>query len=309
MRIFAVFSLAGALCISTFADKEPSISHLPVPVQDRIKERKGAGEVKRVRTSKQPDGSNHYEIEYKERGAEESVTFAEDGSVITESSGKGKGKGRAKDKDKEKGKKDNKSDKRDKGDDDDDNATVSSPTSPVRGTPPPTPPTTTRPNTTERPVTRPTTRPSSPVRWGAGQTRYIYWDNIPEAVRTAALAQQPQYGTVNVKALRVQTSGANTVYHVPYARASVSFSPNGTISIPAANSGGAMQQVGWDSVSEPVRAAAAKLSQSEGDVNSESVFRQSERGKTLYHIILEGKQNVFSFSPDGQTQNPATYWR
>src|SRR5688500_6160525 len=75
---------------------EPSISNLPAAVQERIKERKGQGEVKKINTKRQADGRNVYEIEYKQGGDERTVVLAQDGSVISETPGKAEGKGKGK---------------------------------------------------------------------------------------------------------------------------------------------------------------------------------------------------------------------
>ncbi|HEX7861172.1 MAG TPA: hypothetical protein VF773_12640 [Verrucomicrobiae bacterium] len=353
MRSIVLGLFLALASTSIYAQKEPSMSHLPASVQERIREWKGDGQIKTIKTRKQANGSNHYEVLYKERGDEKSVIFAEDGSVISEGDGKG-GNGKAKGKEKQKEKSNNKNknkNKDNKGDkdgetevkDDDDNRAV---TSPSTGQTAPTPPAATTPQrpTAERPVTRPetaTTRPPQPassesvtrptttrpaarpetatapnnstlpggVRWTGSQTRYVYWDNLPEPVRTAAKAQEAQHGSVNTRALRQQTSGANSMYHIPYERASIAYTPNGSVAIPAANTGGPMRQVNWDSVPEAVRKATETVAAAEGGRNTRSVFSQAERGKTLYHIIFEGKNNVIAFSPDGTRQDPASFWK
>jgi hypothetical protein len=318
MRITIAVFLVALICAPIHADEEPSISHLPAAVQDRIREWKGEGEVKAIKTRKQADGSNHYEVNYKERGDEKYVIFAEDGLVISEGGGGKGGKG----KDKEKKDKENKGNKRDKDEekrekDDDDNGTVS-PTPRPRGNIPSDQPNTTtrpnaprtRPNTTD-PVARPntTSRPSGDVRWGGGQTKYVYWDNLPEPVRTAAKAQEAQHGSVNTRALRMTTSGANSIYHIPYERASMAFTPTGAVAVTAANAGGPMRQVSWDAVPEAVRKATETVAATEGGRNTRTVFSQSERGKTLYHVLFEGKNSVVAFSTDGARQDPVSYWR
>ena len=72
LSVVAVFSVVvawSAVC----AAAEPSISNLPAAVQERIRERKGQGEVKKINTRRQADGRNVYEIEYKEGGDEKMV--------------------------------------------------------------------------------------------------------------------------------------------------------------------------------------------------------------------------------------------
>ena len=319
MRITIAVFFVALICAPIHADEEPSISHLPAAVQDRIREWKGEGEVKSIKTRKQAAGSNQYEVEYKERGDEKYVIFAEDGSVISEGGGEKGGKGKGKDKEKEKEKdknkgKDNKEDKRDKEEkDDDDNAPVTS-SPPNRGTVPANrPPTTTRPNrpVPNEPVTRPntSTRPTGNIRWGGGQTKYVYWDNVPEPVRTAAKAQEAQHGSMNTRALRMHTSGANTMYHIPYERASMAFTPTGAVAVTAANAGGPMRQVNWDAVPEAVRKGTETVAATEGGRNTRTVFSQSDGGKTLYHVLFEGKNSVVAFSTDGARQDPLNYWR
>src|SRR5687767_2156348 len=169
MRSIVIAAFLALASTSIYAQKEPSMSHLPASVQERVREWKGDGQIKSIKTHKQANGSNHYEVLYKERGDEKSVIFAEDGSVVSEADGKG-GKGKAKGKEKQKEKSNNKNknkNKDNKGDndaeekDDDDNRAVTSPTTP---TPPPT--TTPQRPTAERQVTRPettTTRPPQPA--------------------------------------------------------------------------------------------------------------------------------------------------
>lgn len=304
MRI-VILLLALATVLPLRADEEPSISNLPAVVQDRIREWKGQGEVKRVRTRTQPDGSNHYEIEYKDRGDEKSVTFAADGSVISESGGKGKGKGKDKDKDKKKDK-DNKADKRDKDDDgekdDDDNRAITAPT-PRTQSPPPTTRPANRPPLTRRPVSTPN------IDRQPGHVRYLYFETIPEPVRNAAVAQQGQHGEINRKVLFVQKKPSGTLYHVTYQRAALIFAESGQIVVPAANTGGPARETKWDDLPAPVRdavVAATKVERS--DAKSAFITVQSNAGKTLYHVQFEN-DNVLSFSPDGKRHDPATYWR
>ena len=99
LSVVAVFSVVvawSAVC----AAAEPSISNLPAAVQERIRERKGQGEVKKIKTRRQADGRNVYEIEYKEGGDEKMVVLGQDGSVISETGKEGKGKGKGQDKEK-----------------------------------------------------------------------------------------------------------------------------------------------------------------------------------------------------------------
>src|SRR5687768_8982518 len=100
LGVVGVFSAVVALS-AVCAAAEPSISNLPAAVQERIKERKGEGEVKKINTRRQADGRNVYEVQYKEGGDEKMVVLGADGSVISESDGKeGKGKGKGQDKEK-----------------------------------------------------------------------------------------------------------------------------------------------------------------------------------------------------------------
>jgi len=307
MRIF-ILLLALTIVLPLRADEEPSISHLPSVVQDRIREWKGEGEVKRVRTRTQPDGSNHYEIEYKDRGDEKTVIFAEDGSVISESGGKGKGK----DKDKDKRDKDNKADKRDKDDDDggekddDDNRAVTSPT-PRTQTPRPTQtPPSNRPPLTRRPSSSPG---AVSIDRLPGQVRYIYFETMPGPVQSAAQAMETQLGPINKKALLVQKKPSGSLYHISYQRASVIFSAAGQPVVQAANTGGPMREISrWEDIPEPVRNAATAAKSAEGDIKTNVMYYQLNEGKTLYHVLYTG-ENLLSFSPDGRRQDPASYWR
>lgn len=306
MRITVITLCAGLFCGTTFADKEPSTAHLPAAVQSRIKEWKGEGEVKKVKTRKQPNGKTVYEIQYKERGDEKFVVFAEDGSVLSESEGKGGGKGHGKGK-KEK----NKNNKREKADrDDPDNEQQDQDQDRAVPQPAPGTPIPSKPTSTTRPVTRPDrTGVQTPVlNRNAGETRYIYWDSIPEPVRTAALAQQTQHGSINTKALRVQKKPGNTVYHIPYEKQSVSFSTNGSIFSSAQQSGGPIRPVKWDNLPEPVRNAALAAQRTTGEVKLDAIFSQGNGGKTLHHILF-GNDIVHAYSPEGRVQDPATFWR
>jgi hypothetical protein len=94
------------LLVSTslgFAAPPTDTSGLPAPVQERIREWKGAGKVESVKT-RQVDGQTVYEVGYKERGEEKAVWITSDGRVIKEESagGPGKGRGKAKGHDKNK---------------------------------------------------------------------------------------------------------------------------------------------------------------------------------------------------------------
>lgn len=88
------------------------LSSLPAAVQQTIQERKGEGEVKKVRTLRNGN-SVRYVVDYKEGGDEKQIQVAADGSVIDEeldaprekkgkgyAKGKGKGKGKGQDKEK-----------------------------------------------------------------------------------------------------------------------------------------------------------------------------------------------------------------
>jgi hypothetical protein len=345
MRLSTLALCSALLSGTAFADKQPDTSHLPAAVQQRIKEYNAEGDLKKIKTRKQKDGSTVYEVEYKERGNTEMLVLAEDGSVISESSGKGKsnakGKGKKQD-NKGKGKKGEREEQR--GDDaekDDDDLKKTAPvpaksrpvatqpsspeTAPV---PPMTSPTPSKPadstastpttspsgSAPSRPVARPTTRPTSPtVRPVAvdrliGETRYIYWDNIPAAVRTAALAQQAQQGPANVKLLRVQKKGGKSIYHIPFEKASVSFAEDGSIAVPANANGGPMRTANWDDLPEPVRKSALAAQSVNGDANARVISYQSNGGKSLYHILF-AKEMVQSYSQDGKVQDPATYWK
>lgn len=311
----AIVSLCAALsCGSVFADKEPSTSHLPTAVQERIKEWKGDGEVKKVKTRKQAGGQTVYEVEYKERGDAKFVVFAEDGSVISESEGKGQGKGRGKEK-KEKNKaKNNRSEKQDReeGEEVDNPRAVTRPQSerPAQTTPGSSQPSQTPPApTTTRPVVRPGTsdnnRTPPTVSRGVGETRYLYWDSIPEAVRTAALAQQAQHGTINTKALQIQKTSGKTVYHVPYEKQMISFGENGSV---AQQGGGPLRQTKWDDIPEPARKAALAAQRTSGNVKLDVIFVQGGGRKSLYHVLF-GNDVVYAYSADGRVQDPSTYWR
>lgn len=91
---------------STFvllADEPIDISYLPASVQATIKQWKGEGEVKKVKTRKL-DGRVVYEVDYKERGDEKRILIGEDGFVIGDEEYIGGGKGKGNDKSKGKGK-------------------------------------------------------------------------------------------------------------------------------------------------------------------------------------------------------------
>lgn len=326
MKIAIIPLCAGLFCGSAFADKEPSTSHLPAAVQNGIKESKGKGQIKKVTTRKQADGKTVYEIEYKERGEEKFVVFAEDGSVLSESAGKGAGKGRDKEK-KEKNKKNNKSSKGEHEESDEkeekeveNTRAVSRPASerpaatpPTPATPAQTPPVPTTPApTSTRPVVRPSTsgnnQPAPTVNRQLGETRYLYWDSIPEAVRSAALAQQSQHGTINTKALRVQKVTGRTVYHVPYEKQSVSFADNGSVFSSAQQGGGPLRPTKWDDLPEPTRKAALAAQRTSGNVKLDVIFAQGNGGKTLYHVLF-GNDVVYAYSTSGRVEDPATFWR
>ena len=351
MRLSTLALCSALLSGTAFADKQPETSHLPAAVQQRIKEYNAEGDLKKIKTRKQKDGSTVYEVEYKERGNTEMLVLAEDGSVISESSGKGKsnakGKGQAKKQDnkgKGKGKGDRNEVARDEEaeekDDDDLKKTAPVPaksrpvaTQPSSAESAPVPPATTpaspKPTDTtvnaptgtapsgsapSRPVGTPTTRPTSPtVRPVAidrliGETRYVYWDNIPEPVRKAALAQQAQQGAANVKLLRVQKKGGKSIFHIPFEKASVSFAEDGSIAVPADANGGPMRTTNWDDLPEPVRKNALAAQSVNGDANARVISYQSNGGKSLYHILF-AKEMVNAYSQDGKVQDPATYWK
>jgi hypothetical protein len=141
-----------------------------------------------------------------------------------------------------------------------------------------------------------------------GETRYAYWDNLPAAVRTAALAQQAQQGTANVKLLRVQKKTGKTIFHVPYEKATVSFNEDGSVAVPAGENGGPMKTANWDDLPEPVRKAALAAQPANGDANARVISYQSNGEKSLYHILY-AKELVHSYSKDGKVQDPATYWK
>lgn len=325
-----VLALCGILLVyPVHADKEPAVSNLPPAVQERIKEWKGEGELKKVKTRKQKDGSFLYEVEVKERGDEKFAVFGADGSVISETDHKGKGKAKGKDK-----KKENKSEKRGKSDSaneieteerrsseqrrsaGDPNAQTTAPTSsrnqevPVirPGTSPSTGSkqgtVTTSPGRTNT-VAKPSTQAARPIiDRSPGETRYIYWDNMPEPVRRMGLAQQAELGAVNAKLLRVQKKAEKSMYHIPYEKGSVSIDERGIVITPASQHGGPMNLVPWDDIPEAVKKAAL----SGGSVNANTVTYQTNKSRTLYHILFE-KENVISYSQDGQVQDPASYWR
>src|SRR5215213_10477403 len=108
MRSIVLGLFLAVASTSLYAQKAPSISHLPPSVQESIRERKADSQIKSIKTNKQANGSNHYEVLYKDRSEEKSVIFAEDGSVVSEADGKAGGKGKGKEKQKEKNKGKNK---------------------------------------------------------------------------------------------------------------------------------------------------------------------------------------------------------
>ena len=374
MRLSTLALCSALLSGTTFAQKQPETSHLPAAVQQRIKEYHAEGDLKKIKTRKQKDGSTVYEVEYKERGNTEMLVLAEDGSVISESSGKGKsnakGKGQAKKQDnkgKGKGNKGERDDEaRDEAEEESEDlkkkAPVAAKSRPVGTQPvtaplppttapgssksadatanvPPTPTTSTPPVATSpgastpsetiptaskpaRPVLRPTnprttnltTRPTSPaVRPVAidrllGETRYVSLDKLPQAVRTAALAQQAQQGQVNARLLRAQKKGSKTIYHVPFNKGTVSFNDDGSVAVPAAENGGPVRTTRWDDLPEAVRKSATAAQAENGEPNQKMVTYQSSGGKSLYHIS-DAKEMVHSYSQDGKVQDPATYWK
>ena len=128
-------------------------------------------------------------------------------------------------------------------------------------------------------------------------------------VRTAALAQQSQQGSVNAKLLRVQTKArGSTLYHIPYEKGSVSFFPNGEIATTAPQNGGPMRFTKWDDLPEAVRTAALAARTAHGDVNANTVTYQSNNSRTLYYVLY-AKENVNAYSQDGRLQDPGTYWK
>lgn len=345
LSVVAVFSVVvawSAVC----AAAEPSISNLPAAVQERIREKKGQGEVKKIKTRRQADRRNVYEIEYKEGGDEKMVVLGQDGSVISETAGKEEAKGKGKGPDKEKKEKkeiDNKgqnkkrernAEKADK----DDNKAVQEEARPVVRQPEPAAPRTEpvatrpeaviiRPETPTRPATTTTNRPTLNRRTATtagsqtgsaggaaaldrrpGQFRYIYFDTMPEAVRTAANAQQAQHGPINNKALFVQKKPGSVLYHVSYQRSSLIFTPDGKVSVVASNTGGPAREVKWDDLPSGIRNAAIAAKPAEGDVKTSYVTFQSSAGKALYHVQYDS-ENVLSFSADGSRQDAASYWR
>jgi hypothetical protein len=345
MRLSTLALCSALLSGAAFAEKQPDTSHLPAAVQQRIKEYNAEGDLKKIKTHKQKDGSTVYEVEYKERGNTEMLVLAEDGSVISESSGKGKSKAKGKGQAKKEEKKGKGKGERIANESDDHAKTpapVAAPVPPVT-TPstsksadatanvPPTPAQATTPAATSptvsspsgtaattttppKPAARPTTRPMSPaVRPVAidrlpGETRYAYWDNVPATVRTAALAQQAEQGAANAKLVRVQKKGAKTIFHIPYEKATVSFNEDGSVAVPAAENGGPMRTTTWDELPEPVRKAALAAQSTNGDANARVITYQSNGGKSLYHILY-AKELVQSYSQDGKLQDPATYWK
>jgi len=101
----ALLALAFTLsALVAMADQAVDTSNLPPAVQRTIKEWKGQGEVKKVKTVRM-DGQVAYEVEYKEGGDEKQILIGQDGSVIRDekSQGKGKAKGKGKGKGKAKG--------------------------------------------------------------------------------------------------------------------------------------------------------------------------------------------------------------
>ena len=339
LGVVAVFSAVAwsAVC----AAAEPSISNLPVAVQERIRERKWQGEIKKINTRRQADGRNVYEVEYKEGGDEKMVVLGQDGSVISETAGKEEGKGKGKGQDKEKKEKkeiDNRgqnkkreraAEKTDKAVQEEARPVVKQPEpAATRSEPVATRPEAVviRPETQTRPATTTTNRPTLSRRTGPtnsatgstsgaaaldrrpGQFRYIYFDTMPEAVRTAATAQQAQHGQINSKALFVQKKASSILYHVSYQRSSLIFSPDGKVSVAAANTGGTAREVKWDELPNVVRNAAIAAKPGEGDVKTSYVTFQSSGGKTLYHVQYDS-ENVLSFSADGRRQDAASYWR
>ena len=79
---------------------------------------------------------------------------------------------------------------------------------------------------------------------------------MPEAVRTAANAQQAQHGPINAKALFVQKKASSILYHVSYQRSSLIFTPDGKVSVAATNTGGPAREVKWDDLPSVIRNAA-----------------------------------------------------
>ena len=93
------FTLSAAVAM---ADPPVDTSNLPPAVQRTIKEWKGQGEVKKVKTVRM-DGQVAYEVEYKEGGDEKQILIGQDGSVIGDEKSQGKGKAKGKGKGKAKG--------------------------------------------------------------------------------------------------------------------------------------------------------------------------------------------------------------
>lgn len=325
-----VLALCGVLLVYPIhADKEPDMSRLPTAVQQRIKEWKGEGELKKIKTRKQRDGSLVYEVEFKDRGDQTVAIFAEDGTLISETDHKGKGKAKGKDK-----KKENRSEKQGTSGSANESVMEKRDSSEQRRTPDVPDAQTPSPTSSrnqERPVTRPGTSPSSGSKQGTvttspgrtntvakpatpaarpmidrlpGETRYIYWDNMPEPVRRMGLAQQAELGAVNAKLLRIQKKAGKSIYHIPYEKGSVSIDERGIVIAPATHHGGPMNLVPWDDLPEAVKKAAL----SAGSVNANTVTYQTSKSRTLYHILFE-KENVISYSQDGNMQDPASYWR
>ena len=284
LGVLAIFSVL--LCSPLRADKQPDVSGLPAPVQQRINEWKGEGEVKKIKTRKQRDGAVVYEVEYKERGNSEILVVASDGTVISETAGKGKShlRGKGKDKKDNKSKADkNKGGKPDDSTGDDNTNPEKQSTEPQKADQPSTRPAPApAPRTAEPRVVRPATsrtadkptetitttpartntvaRPGSPtvrpLDRRPGETRYIYWDNMPEAVRRMGLAQQAELGSVNAKLLRVQKKAGTTIYHIPYEKGSVSIDESGMVVANVNEHGGPMMLIKWDDMTEAVKKAA-----------------------------------------------------
>jgi hypothetical protein len=321
-------TLCAAILVSpVFAAKPSQISNLPPAVQQRIKNYNAEGELKKITPRKQKDGTTVYEVEFKERGNTEQLVIAPDGTILSETAGKGKSQalGQANRKQQDK----NSKDSRDRDDGSDNKSTSerkrSEPNAQATTTP------SSPPNTPQARVIRPdspsgaetaagtvttsSVRIDTSVRPGdkaprpaldrrPGETRYIYWDSLPEPVRRMGLAQQAELGTVNARLLRVQKKTGKTLYHIPYEKGTISIDEGGIVISNATEHGGPMMLIKWDDLPEPVKKNALAA----GEVNANTVTYQTKDSRTLYHVLY-AKETVNSYSQDGNLQDPATYWR
>lgn len=153
-------------------------------------------------------------------------------------------------------------------------------------------------------ISTPSTTDSGALDPRPGETRYVYWDKMPEAVRRMGLAQQADLGAVNPKLLRVQKKPTVTIYHIPYEKGSIAINELGIVVIPADKHGGPISLMKWDDLPSAVKNAAT----SAGEVNVNAVTFQTQASRTLFHILY-ADETVLSYSKDGRNHDPATFWR